>query len=89
MFRTANAGLKTLCNLRALRGSYLVEYSTKVTLVVYGNEMMGGGAMRKVVRDFLSSWVYYVKVQRSLISYSSDVRCSIVWPPLLVTIGSL
>ncbi len=51
-----------MCNLRVLRGSYLVEYSTKVTKVVYGNEMMGGGAMRKVARDFLSSWVYYVEV---------------------------
>lgn len=56
MFMAANAGLQTLCNLRALRDSYLVEYSTKVTKVVYGREIMGGGAIRKVVRDFLSSW---------------------------------
>ena len=29
-FRTAIAGLKTICNLRLLRGSYLYEYPTTV-----------------------------------------------------------
>ncbi len=30
MFRTADAGLKTMCKLRMLRGSYFSQYRTKV-----------------------------------------------------------
>ncbi len=45
MFRTTDAVLTTLCNLRMTRGSYLSEYRTKVA---YGYKMMGAvesGAM--------------------------------------------
>ena len=41
MFRAANAGLTTMCNLRVLPDSNLSEYRTKVTKVAYGHEMMG------------------------------------------------
>ncbi len=66
MFRTANAVLKTLCNLRLLRGSYLAEYSTKATKMVYGHEMMRDGVTRKLILDRLRSEGYYVEVHGTL-----------------------
>ncbi len=66
MLRTADNGLKKLCNLRVLRGSYLWVYRTKVTKVLCGHEMVVDGVMRKVAPDFLRSWVYYFKVHGSL-----------------------
>ena len=46
MFRTADAGPKTMCNLRVLRGSYFSEYRTKVIdchSAIAGVEVVQGG----------------------------------------------
>ncbi len=46
MFRTADAGLKTMCKLRVLRGANFSEYRTKVIdchSAIAGVEVVQGG----------------------------------------------